>query len=37
LGLDLETKLPNPDGLDIRLAPLAPAGARSAGRLKEIV
>lgn len=37
LGLDLETKLPNPDGLDIRLAPLAPAGARTAGRLKEIV
>lgn len=37
LGLDLETKLPNPDGLDIRLAPPAPAGARSAGRLKEIV
>jgi hypothetical protein len=35
LGLDLETKLPNPDGLDIRLAP--PAGARSAGRLTEIM
>jgi hypothetical protein len=35
LGLDLETKLPNPDGLDIRLAP--PAGARSAGRLREIM
>jgi uncharacterized protein (DUF1501 family) len=37
LGLDLETKLPNPDGLDIRLVPPSPDGARTSGRLKEIV
>jgi hypothetical protein len=37
LGLDLDTKLPNPDGLDIRLVPAAPGGARTTGRLKEIM
>ena len=37
LGLDLETRLPNPDGLDIRLVPTASEGVRTAGRLKEIM
>jgi hypothetical protein len=37
LGLDLDTKLPNPDGLDIRLVPAAADGIRTAGRLKEIM
>jgi uncharacterized protein (DUF1501 family) len=37
LGLDTSTKLPNPDGLDIRLVPAAAEGARTAGRLKEIM
>ena len=37
LGLDIATKLPNPDGLDIRLVPAAAEGARTAGRLKEIM
>jgi hypothetical protein len=37
LGLDTSTKLPNPDGLDIRLVPDAAEGARTAGRLKEIM
>jgi uncharacterized protein (DUF1501 family) len=37
LGLDTATKLPNPDGLDIRLVPAAAEGARTAGRLKEIM
>ena len=37
LGLDLDTKLPNPDGLDIRLVPSSPDGARTSGRLQEIM
>jgi hypothetical protein len=37
LGFDLEAKLPNPDGLDIRLAPPSPAGAKTGGLLKEIM
>jgi len=37
LGLNLDTKLPNPDGLDIRLVPTASDGVRTAGRLKEIM
>jgi uncharacterized protein (DUF1501 family) len=37
LGLDLDTKLPNPDGLDIRLVPAAAGAARTAGRLTEIM
>jgi Protein of unknown function (DUF1501) len=37
LGLALDTKLPNPDGLDIRLVPSSPDGARTSGRLKEIM
>ena len=35
MGFDLEAKLPNPDGLDIRLAP--PAGLKTGGLLKEIM
>ena len=31
LGLDLDTKLPNPDGLDLRIAPAAPDGVRRPG------
>jgi len=37
MGFDLEAKLPNPDGLDIRLAPPAPAGLKTSGLLKEIM
>ena len=37
LGLDLDAKLPNPDGLDLRIAPAAPGGAPEAGPLKEIM
>ena len=37
MGFGLEMKLPNPDGLDITLAPPPPAGIPTAGRLKEIM
>jgi hypothetical protein len=37
IGLDTATKLPNPDGLDIRLVPAAAEGERTAGRLTEIM
>jgi len=37
IGLDTTTKLPNPDGLDIRLVPAAAEGERTAGRLTEIM
>jgi uncharacterized protein (DUF1501 family) len=37
LGLDLETKLPNPDGLDIRLVGNQAAAGRTGGRLTEIL
>ncbi len=37
MGFDLEATLPNPDGLDIRLAPPAPAGVKTGGLLKEIM
>jgi hypothetical protein len=37
LGLDTATKLPNPDGLDIRLVPAAAEGVPTDGRLKEIM
>jgi hypothetical protein len=37
LGFDLDTKLPNPDGLDIRIVPAPADTARTAGRLKEIM
>jgi len=37
LGFDLETKLPNPDGLDIRLVPKQAEAGRTSGRLTEIM
>ena len=37
LGLDLDAKLPNPDGLDLRMVPAAADGAPEAGPLKEIM
>ncbi len=37
MGLDADATLPNPEGLDIRLAPPGADGVRSAGRLKEIL
>ena len=37
LGLDQSAKLPNPDGLDIRLAPTASDTSRSITRLTEIM
>ncbi len=37
LGLDLNTKLPNPDGLDVRLAPTAAEAGRPVTRLTEIM
>jgi hypothetical protein len=36
LGLDPDGKLPNPEGLDLRLTPAVEEGARANGRLKEI-
>ncbi len=37
LGLDPEAKLPNPEGLDVHLAPTAAESGRPDGRLKEIM
>ena len=37
LGFDLDMKLPNPDGLDLRLAPAPFETIKTAGRLKEIM
>ena len=37
LGFDLETKLPNPDGLDIRLVPKQAEAGRTSGRLTDIM
>jgi hypothetical protein len=37
LGLDLEAKLPNPEGLDVRVMPTAAEGGRADGLLKEIM
>jgi hypothetical protein len=37
LGLDLESKLPSPDGSDIRLVPPVGEGVRSEGALREIL
>ncbi|MBI5725198.1 MAG: DUF1501 domain-containing protein [Planctomycetes bacterium] len=37
LGIDLNAKLPHPQGLDIRVSPAAAEGAKSGGRLKEIL
>jgi uncharacterized protein (DUF1501 family) len=37
LGLDTNTRLPNPDGLDIGLVPAVAEGVRTVGLLKEIM
>lgn len=37
LGLDLDAKLPNPEGLDVRLVPPGSDGARPANPLAEIL
>lgn len=37
LGFDAAARLPNPEGLDIRLAPAGADGIRSGGRLTELV
>jgi hypothetical protein len=37
LGIDAETRLPNPQGADVRVIPAAADGIPSGGRLKEIL
>jgi hypothetical protein len=37
LGIDPDGKLPNPQGLDLRLTPTAADGINMGGRLKEIM
>jgi len=37
LGMDPDARLPNPEGLDVRLAPTAAEGGSADGRLKEIM
>jgi hypothetical protein len=37
LGIDLNAKLPHPQGLDVRVTPTAAEGVKSGGRLKEIM
>jgi hypothetical protein len=37
LGIDLNARLPNPQGLDLRVIPTAAEGIPMAGRLKELV
>jgi len=37
LGIDGAAKLPNPQGLDLRVLPTATEGVKSGGRLKEIM
>jgi hypothetical protein len=37
LGIDLNGKLPHPEGLDVRVMPTAAEGVKMAGRLKEIM
>ena len=37
LGIDLQAKLPNPEGLDTRVMPSADEGVKLAGLLKEIM
>jgi hypothetical protein len=37
LGIDLEAKLPHPEGLDVRVMPAAAEGLSAGGRLKEIM
>jgi hypothetical protein len=37
LGIDGNAKLPNPEGLDLRVLPVPTDGVKSGGRLKEIL
>jgi hypothetical protein len=37
LGIDGDAKLPNPQGLDLRVLPTAADGVKTGGRLKEIM
>ena len=37
LGIDGNAKLPNPQGLDLRVLPTTAEGVKSGGKLKEIV
>ena len=37
LGIDLDAKLPHPEGPDVRVMPTAAEGVKMAGRLKEIM
>ncbi|MBP8304178.1 MAG: DUF1501 domain-containing protein [Phycisphaerae bacterium] len=37
LGIDPHAKLPNPEGLDVRVTPAAAEGVHTGGRLKEIL
>jgi hypothetical protein len=37
LGIDTDAKLPNPQGLTVRVTPTADEGVKSGGRLKEIM
>ncbi|MCL5283056.1 MAG: DUF1501 domain-containing protein [Planctomycetes bacterium] len=37
LGIDLNAKLPHPQGLEVRVAPTAAEGVKTGGRLKEIM
>ena len=37
LGIDTNAKLPNPEGLDLRVTPTAADGIAMGGRLKEIM
>jgi hypothetical protein len=37
LGIDGEAKLPNPEGLDLRVLPTVADGVKSGGLLKEIM
>jgi hypothetical protein len=37
LGIDLDARLPNPEGLDLRVTPTAADAISSGGRLTEIL
>jgi len=37
LGIYPHAKLPNPEGLDVRVTPAAAEGVHTGGRLKEIL
>jgi hypothetical protein len=37
LGIDPNAKLPNPEGLDVRVTPTAADGVKMGGRLKELI